>query len=112
MQCKCGAESLDGAKFCSECGKRLPKPKPIEAEIAACPIIREVDPILKPAEAARMLKISRWKLDELRIQDKLPLNCYFIVPSRGEGVIKTVRYRAQELLKWAGMHEEPFTTTG
>jgi hypothetical protein len=112
MQCKCGANAPDGAKFCSECGKRLPKPKPAEVEIAERPIIREVDPILKPAEAARMLKISRWKLDELRLQQKLPLNSYFIVPSRGEGITKTVRYRTQELLKWAGVYEGPITTTG
>jgi hypothetical protein len=107
MKCKCGFEAPEGAKFCAECGKKLPKPKPPAAETEQ-PIIREVDPVLKPNEAAKLLKISRWKLDELRIQGKLPLSCYFEIPSESE-VKRIYRYKARDLLAWVGMAERSIT---
>jgi hypothetical protein len=112
MQCKCGSETPEGAKFCPTCGKKIPKPKPKPSNIPDVPeqlLIRVVDPILRPVEAARLLKISRWKLDELRIQGKLPGNCYFEIPSESE-VKRMYRYRAKELLAWLGITEHPITT--
>jgi hypothetical protein len=107
--CKCGTELPEGAKFCLSCGKKQPKPKPPEPEEEK-PIIKEVDPILRPVEAARLLKISRWKLDELRIQGKLPSGCWFEIPSESE-VKRMYRYRAKELLAWFGIVEHPITTS-
>jgi len=113
LQCKCGFEIPENFKFCPECGKKAPKPKPPEPEFADQPIIKEVDPILTPAEAAKLLKISRWTLTELRIQNKLPVNSYFELPQRnGAGKLKTVRYRTKELLAWVGAVEGPITTAG
>ena len=113
MQCpKCGAEAPDGARFCPDCGKRLPKPKPPEPEVAEHPVIREVDPILTPKEAAQLLKITTWKLGELRVQDKLPAGSWFEIPSAGSGRKKIIRYCAKVLLAWADAQEEPLTTAG
>jgi hypothetical protein len=71
MQLKCGTELPEGAKFCLSCGKRAPRPLTPDGLI-----IRQADPLLTPFEAFPLLKISRWKLDELRIQRKLPGECY------------------------------------
>lgn len=109
MNCsKCNTEALDGSKFCSNCGKRLPKPTPDPVEVPDQTIIRQVDPILKPNAAASLLCISRWKLDELRIQNKLPENCYFVIP--GSERKRIIRYKTRELLAWAGSVEGPITT--
>jgi len=112
MQCKCGASLQEGAKFCSECGKRAPKPKPPQQQFADNLMITQVKPILKPAEAATLLGISRWKLDELRKQGKLPPSSYFQIPSSGSGKFQTYRYRAKELLEWSEDISGPITTAG
>ncbi len=109
MQCKCGFETPESAKFCPECGKKTPQLKPQIPQVADEIIIKQVDALLKPDEAARFLKISRWKLDELRVQKKLPRECYAVLSGVKK---KTVRYRAKELLAWAGATEGPITTTG
>lgn len=110
MQCKCGFELQEGSKFCPECGKKIPKPKPPEP-VDERPTIKEVDQILKPNEAAKLLKISRWKLDELRIQGKLPGNCFFEIPCNSE-IKRMYRYRAKELLEWTNRLDGPLTTAG
>lgn len=111
MQClKCGTDGPDDAKFCAKCGKRMPRPKLDPVQISDQPVIRQVDPVLKPKEAALLLKISRWKLDELRIQGKLPPNTYFEIPT--ESTKKFVRYNARELLAWVGMVDAPISTAG
>lgn len=66
-------------------------------------------PVLKSTEAARLLKISRWKLDELRLQNKLPANCYFEIPSESEAK-RIFRYKVKELLAWMGIIKGPITT--
>jgi hypothetical protein len=57
---------------------------------------------LKPKEAAQLLKISRWMLDELRIQGKLPARCYLVMNATGKGQRMTIRYKADELMAWQG----------
>ncbi|SFR15409.1 zinc-ribbon domain-containing protein [Desulfoscipio geothermicus] len=109
MQCKCGNELPEEFRFCPACGKPAPKPQNPVPRIADELEIKQVDPMLSPVEAARLLKISRWKLDELRIQKKLPPNCYVIISGKKK---KTIRYRAKELLNWAGTVEGPLTTAG
>lgn len=112
MNCRhCQTEAPEGAKFCLNCGKKLPKPKP-EPEVVEMPLISQVAPVLKPVEAAKLLGISRWKLDELRRQRKLPENCYFEIPSTGSGRKQIFRYRAKELIEWSTQLTEPITTAG
>jgi len=107
ITCKhCKTENPEGAKFCMDCGRKLPKP----VNEAEHPFIKEVDPVLKPAEAAKLLKISRWKLDELRIQRKLSRDCFFIIPGGGQKQI--IRYRAKELLNWLAKVDGQITTAG
>lgn len=110
MVCKCGFEAPEDFKFCPACGKRLPKPKPPEP-VDERPTIKEVDPILKPVEAAKLLRISRWKLDELRIQGKLPGNCFFEIPGQSE-TKRMYRYRAKNLLAWTEHLQGPISTAG
>lgn len=111
MNCtKCGIEAPEGAKFCASCGRRLPRPKPEPVAVAGQAVIRQVDPVLKPNAAAALLGISRWKLDELRIQGKLPENCYFIIPG-GERK-KIIRYKTRELLAWMDTADGSITTAG
>jgi len=100
----CDLEAPKEANFCSFCGKKLPKLKPPEPVVDQ-PVIKEIDSILTPKEAARLLKISRWKLDELRIQKKLPQDCYFIIPSNGDGNRQIVRYYTKAILSWKGGEE-------
>ena len=108
MQCKCGQDLPEGAKFCHSCGKPAPKPKNIP-QVADELIIRQVDAYLTPVDAAGLLKISRWKLDELRMQKKLPDDCFIVLSGNKK---KTIRYRARELLSWASSIEGPITTAG
>jgi hypothetical protein len=58
--------------------------------------------LLKPKEAAEFLKISRWMLDELRIQGKLPTHCYMVMNATGKGKRMTIRYKTDELMAWQG----------
>lgn len=102
MNCKCGFELPDDANFCPSCGKRMPRPKPPLPEIAGTLSIRQVEPILTAKEAASLLRISEWMVYELVRQKKIP---HFQVGNRK-------RFRAQELLEWAGTLDGPVTTAG
>jgi excisionase family DNA binding protein len=71
VKCKCGFELNETTKFCSECGRKAPKPEPkhaIDADLA----LKQVDQVLNVAEAARFLKISRNMLYELIYQRRVP----------------------------------------
>lgn len=112
MNCKhCSNPLEEQHKFCPVCGKKVPpKPRPQPIQPGEMTEICTVPPILKPVEAAQLLKISRWKLDELRVQDKLPANSYIEIP--GSGKRKIIRYRSKELLVWAGGLDVEITTAG
>lgn len=95
MQCKCGAEVPESAKFCQECGKRVPKPKTKIPKVADELVIRQVEPILTIKEAAQLLRVSEWMMYELIRQNKIP---YFTIGNRK-------RFRTTTLLEWAGEQE-------
>lgn len=109
LKCQCGFNVPLKAKFCPECGESAPKALEKIPTFADELIIKQISPLLTPVEAATLLRISRWKLDELRIREKLPEDCFIIISGR---VKKTIRYRARELLTWAGTIEGPITTAG
>ncbi|WP_051276303.1 helix-turn-helix domain-containing protein [Desulfovirgula thermocuniculi] len=103
MQCpKCQAEAPEGARFCPMCGKRLPKPKPEYPKIAEELEIRQVDPVLTAKEVAKLLRVSEWMIYELVRQNKIP---YFTIGTRK-------RFRAKDILEWAGTLDGPVTTAG
>jgi hypothetical protein len=105
MLCKhCETVTTSGSKFCPECGQKISQQNKYSESI-----IRQVNPLLKPVDAANLLQISRWMLDELRIQRKLPADCYVVLSGKRK---KTIRYRAKELLTWAGAQQGPITTAG
>ncbi|MCL6448759.1 MAG: helix-turn-helix domain-containing protein [Armatimonadetes bacterium] len=58
--------------------------------------------MLTAKEAAKILKVSEWMMYELVRQNKVP---HFKIGNR-------VRFRAKELLEWAGTLEGPVTTAG
>jgi hypothetical protein len=62
--------------------------------------------------AAKLLGISRWKLDELRIQNHLPQGTWFEIPSAGGGKRRIIRYRTKELLHWANNMDGVISTVG
>jgi excisionase family DNA binding protein len=99
ITCKCGVDAPEGAKFCFACGKRLPKPKLLPPEIEAH-VIRQVDPVLKHAEACKFLKCSAWMLYELGNESKIP---FFKVGNRR-------RYYTQDLIDWMRRLDGPITT--
>lgn len=100
LTCKhCGKEAPEGAKYCAYCGKRLPRPKLPPPEIEAH-VIRQVDPVLKHAEACKFLKCSPWMLYELGNQGKIP---FFKVGNRR-------RYYTQDLIDWLRKLNGPITT--
>lgn len=106
---QCQAKVPDKAKFCPECSNPVTELPEAQERV----VIRVVDPILKPKEAAQLIKIDRTMLDELRKQGKLPKNCYFeIPPVFGSGQRKIYRYRAKELIEWTQSQPGPITTAG
>lgn len=108
LKCICGFNVPLKAKFCPDCGEPAPK-MPEIPKFADELIIRQINPLLTPDEAAELLRISRWKLDALRVQHKLPESSYVWISGNKK---KTFRYRARELLSWAGTIEGPITTAG
>lgn len=68
MQCKCGYELAESAKFCSECGQSAPEPVVEEKE----------DTILTFAEMVKFLKVSRSKLYDMVRKGEIP---YFPIGS-------------------------------
>ncbi len=99
MVCLCKTKLPEGARFCPECGRQVPaRREPVEETEER--VVKQLDPLLKPAEAARVLKISRWMLDELRTRGVLPRECYMEIP--GSGKRKIIRYHTKELLTWKG----------
>ncbi|HOV80382.1 MAG TPA: helix-turn-helix domain-containing protein [Bacillota bacterium] len=60
MQCKCGADLPEGAKFCPECGKPVPKPEPKQE---ADPL-RGYPPVLDPKQVSEILNIGLCRLYE------------------------------------------------
>lgn len=99
MVCFCKAKPPEGARFCPECGRQVPETREPMGEKEEM-VVMQLDPLLKPSEAARVLKISRWMLDELRTRGVLPRECYMEIP--GSGKRKTIRYHTKELLTWKG----------
>jgi len=61
MQCKCGTEAPEGAKFCPACGKPVPKPAP---KPQASDPLRGYPPVLEPKQVAKMLNIGINRLYE------------------------------------------------
>jgi len=99
--CKyCRTVAPEGAKFCSNCGKKLPKPREAMPDPDQF-IIKQVDPVLTHAEAAKLLKCSEWMLSELGNQDKIP---FFKIGNRR-------KYYTADLIEWMRNLEGPITTT-
>ena len=96
MPCKCGAELPKDAKFCMQCGQKVPKPNPKRPTIANELYVEKVPPVLTVKEAAVLLKVSEWMIYELTYQKKIP---YFKVGNRKRVV-------ATELLKWAATKDK------
>lgn len=58
-------------------------------------------PVLSPREAAALLGVSRYTLDEMRKQGKLPQGSYFELPNIfGEGIRKRYRFVTEKLVNW------------
>ncbi len=68
MQClKCKNELSATVKFCPECGIVVPKPEPL--------LEPSKEEILTTYEAAKFLKVSRWKIyDLIRKKQMLAIN--------------------------------------
>jgi excisionase family DNA binding protein len=87
IYCKeCRAELNNKIKFCPECGKSVPKPKPVTE-----PKVKELPWIMTLNEAAAFLKISRSKIYSLVRENKIP---YFPVGSHK-------RFLTRKLIEWA-----------
>lgn len=58
-------------------------------------------PVLKPKEAADLIGVSRYMLDEMLRQGKLPKDCFFELPNVfGNGERKRYRFLTDKILNW------------
>lgn len=58
-------------------------------------------PVLETKEAANLLGVSRYMLDEMVKQNKLPKDCYFELPNIfGDGKRKRLRFLTDKILNW------------
>ncbi len=91
----CMTENVTEARFCFMCSC------PLGEQVLERIIIKPVDPVLKPREAAAVIKVDRSYLDGLQKLGLVPENCYFELPTiNGTGKRKTIRYKAKELIEW------------
>lgn len=61
----------------------------------------EYRPVLKPVEAAALLGISRYMLDEMVKRGKIPADCFFELPNVfGKGEKKRYRFLTEKILDW------------
>ncbi len=90
----CMTENVSEARFCFMCSCPL-------GELLERIIIKPVDPVLIPREAAAVIKVDRSYLDGLQKMGLVPENCFFELPTiNGTGKRRTIRYRAKELIEW------------
>ena len=68
LKCVCGAELNETVKYCSECGKKAPKPVPVPQVAEVAQIIRAKDELPETLTAqiiSDYLKISRSRIYEM-----------------------------------------------